>query len=353
MFRFIVFLVTLLLGQSLTLAPSAAAAPARSGSADSVPLIPSEQERPDWFKNSFLDIREDVAEAAAAGKRVILYFYQDGCPYCAKLLREGFGDRTTEALARQRFDLVAINLWGDREVTGFSGEPTTEKQFGAGLKVQFTPTLLFLDEGGQVILRIDGYFPPHQFAAALAYAAERQEQMGKGFADFLAGRAPTAATGQLHDEGGFLPHPLRLAHNRDTSSRPLVVMFEQPVCKECDELHQITLRKEAVAYSLSGFDGAILDAYSKAPVQTPDGRELTARDWAAELGIKYTPSLVFFDAAGREVVRVEGYLKSFHIHGALDYVATGAYIAQPSFQRYLAARREALAARGIMVDLMQ
>jgi thioredoxin-related protein len=353
MFRFIVFLVTLLLGQSLTLAPSAAAAPARSGSADSVPLIPSEQERPDWFKNSFLDIREDVAEAAAAGKRVILYFYQDGCPYCAKLLREGFGDRTTEALARQRFDLVAINLWGDREVTGFSGEPTTEKQFGAGLKVQFTPTLLFLDEGGQVILRIDGYFPPHQFAAALAYAAERQEQMGKGFADFLAGRAPTAATGQLHDEGGFLPHPLRLAHNRDTSSRPLVVMFEQPVCKECDELHQITLRKEAVAYSLSGFDGAILDAYSKAPVQTPDGRELTARDWAAELGIKYTPSLVFFDAAGREVFRVEGYLKSFHIHGALDYVATGAYIAQPSFQRYLAARREALAARGIMVDLMQ
>jgi len=38
---------------------------------------------PPWFKQSFLDIREDVDEAATAGKRLLLYFYQDGCPYCA------------------------------------------------------------------------------------------------------------------------------------------------------------------------------------------------------------------------------------------------------------------------------
>ena len=116
---------------------------------------------------------------------------------------------------------------------------------------------------------------------------------------------------------------------------------------------QSILRREPVAYSLTAFDAAIVDAYSKEPIQTPDGREIPARDWAAELGIEYTPSLVFFDAAGREVFRTEGYLKSFHIHGALDYVATGAYLLQPSFQRYLSARREALLARGIHVDLME
>ncbi|MFN2165428.1 MAG: thioredoxin family protein, partial [Anaerolineae bacterium] len=81
---------------------------------------------------------------------VALYFYQDGCPYCAKFLQEGLGDKAIGTLARERFDWIAINIWGDREVTGFSGEPTTEKQFAAGLKVQFTPTLLLLDEGGKV-----------------------------------------------------------------------------------------------------------------------------------------------------------------------------------------------------------
>ncbi|MGE5155036.1 MAG: thioredoxin family protein [Bdellovibrio bacteriovorus] len=314
---------------------------------------PGYQEKPDWFKQSFLDIREDLADATAADRRLILYFHQDGCPYCAKLLQEGLGDRTVGALARERFDWVAINIWGDREVTGFSGEPTTEKQFAADLKVQFTPTLLLLDEGGKVVLRINGYFPPHKLAAALTYVAERREQVGETYADFLATRNPAQAKGKLHEEGGFLPRPVRLADNRDVSARPLVVMFEQPTCKDCDELHEDILRREPVAYSLTAFDAAIIDAYSKEPVQTPDGREIPARDWAAELGIEYTPSLVFFDAAGREVFRTEGFLKAFHIHGALDYVATGAYIHQPSFQRYLAARREALAARRIHADLME
>ena len=83
---------------------------------------PGYEAKPAWFKNSFLDIREDVAEAAQADKRVILYFYQDGCPYCAKLLQDNFGDRDISATAREHFDVVAINLWGDREVTDTDGE---------------------------------------------------------------------------------------------------------------------------------------------------------------------------------------------------------------------------------------
>jgi thioredoxin-related protein len=342
----------------LALSILAPVAPLGAASADPAELgagleNPGYHDQPDWFKASFLDIREDVADAAEAGKRVMLYFYQDGCPYCAKLLQEGFADRAIADLARRHFDVVAINLWGDREVTGFSGEPTTEKQLAAGLKVQFTPTLLLLDEGGKVILRLNGYFPPHKLATALRYVAERRDQMGEAFADYAAAKSPGEATGKLHGEGGFLAHPLLLAENRDISPRPLVVMFEQPTCKDCDELHRAILRKEPVAYSLSAFDGAIVNAFSRDPVQTPDGRQIPARDWATELGIEYTPSLLFFDAAGQEVFRTEGYLKSFHIHGALDYVATGAYVYQPSFQRYLSARREALTARGFQVDLME
>ncbi len=341
-------------GLALTCLWAGAAHAASTGPAELNPGMqnPGYQEKPDWFKSSFLDIREDVADAAQADKRVVLYFYQDGCPYCAKLLQEGLADQGISKLAREHFDWIAINMWGDREVTGFSGEPTTEKQLAADLKVQFTPTLLLLDEGGKVILRINGYFPPHSLEAALAYVAERREQVGETYTDFAAARNPTQAKGKLHTEGGFLPSPLRLAENRDLSMRPLVVMFEQPVCKDCDELHDDILRREPVAYSLSAFDAAIVDTFSKDPVQTPDGREIPARDWAAQLGISYTPSLVFFDPAGQEIFRTEGYFKSFHIHGALDYVATGAYIHEPSFQRWLSARRDALAKRGFEVDLM-
>jgi thioredoxin-related protein len=315
-------------------------------------INPGYEEHPAWFKSSFLDIREDVREAMEAGKRLVLYFYQDGCPYCAKLLRENLTDEETVRLTRKGFEVVAINLWGDREVTGFQGEPTTEKRFAEGLEVQFTPSLLLLDEQGRVVLRINGYFPPHKLRTALEYVAERREQQGESFQDFYLARNPEAASGTLHGEGGFLTAPLRFADRLGEARRPLLVLFEQATCRACDELHRDILRREPVAYALSNLDGAVVDVWSDEPVQTPDGRVLPARQWAQEMGIDYTPSLVFFDPAGREAFRAEGYLRGFHIHGALDYVSTGAYLRQPSFQRFLQERRSALEARGFEVDLM-
>jgi thioredoxin-related protein len=314
---------------------------------------PGYHAQPDWFKPSFLDIREDVAEAAEAGKRVMLYFYQDGCPYCSKLLREGFGDREISRTAREGFDVIAINIWGDREVTGPDGASTTEKRFAAALGVQYTPTILLLDEDAATVLRIDGYYPPHQLHAGLRYVAQRREQAGESFRDFAGRQADRAATGKLHQESGFLATPLRLADNRAQATRPLLVLFEQPVCAACDELHQDILRRDAVALALTNLDVAVVDAFGDDPVQTPGGPTLPAGDWAAGLGIDYTPSLVFFDTAGREVFRAEGYLKAFHVHGLLDYVATGAYRHQPSFQRWLQARTDALHARGIGYELMR
>ena len=100
---------------------------------------PSYHEPPSWFKESFLDLKEDVAEAAQAGKRLLLYFYQDGCPYCARLLQDNFGNRDIAEKTRRNFDVVAINIWGDREVTGLDGKTLTEKQFARKLGVQYTP----------------------------------------------------------------------------------------------------------------------------------------------------------------------------------------------------------------------
>lgn len=314
---------------------------------------PGYEERPGWFKESFLDLREDLTEAKAANKRLLLYFYQDGCPYCAKLMREGFADQGIADLTRGAFDAIALNIWGDREVIDLDGQPTSEKVFAAGLKVKFTPTLLMLNEAGAVVLRIDGYFPPHRLRTALDYAAQRRDRQGQSFQDFYLAADPKAASGKLHTEGGFLTSPLRLARPKTGLGRPLLVLFEQPTCTACDELHQDILKREPVAWSLTAFDAAVVNAWSNETVQTPDGRELPLRDWSKELGIEYTPSLVFFDAQGQEVFRTAGYLKAFHIHGVLDYVATGAYLWQPRFQRFLEARRRAMEARGFEVDLMR
>ena len=67
----------------------------------------------------------------------------------------------------------------------------------------------------------------------------------------------------------------------------------------------------------------------------------------------YAPSVVFFDAAGAEVFRVEAYVRAFHLQSALEYVATGAYLKELNFQRYIQARADALRGNGARVDLME
>jgi len=313
---------------------------------------PGHLEAPKWFKDSFLDIREDIHEAAAEDRRVLLYFYQDGCPYCRKLLNDNFGQREIAAKTRGHFDVIAINIWGDREVIGLGGEETTEKDYAKGLRVMFTPTLLFLDEDGGVVLRINGYYPPHRFEAALDFVAGHHEQAGS-FRDYLARHMPEPATGRLHIESGYLQPPYRLADRLASSKRPVLVIFEQRQCRACDELHLDILRRPMSRELLAAFDVAVVDMWSKDRVQTPAGQSLETDAWARQLDIKYSPSLVFFDADGREVFRSEGYLKAFHIQSVLDYVASGAYRTQPEFQRYIDARADALRARGIEVDLMK
>ena len=109
---------------------------------------------PSWFKESFLDLEEDVREAAAANKRLIIYFYQEGCPYCNQLVEHNFAQRDIVDKVRGQFELVALNMWGDREVVTVAGGSYTEKELATALKVQYTPTLLFFNEKGKVILRL-------------------------------------------------------------------------------------------------------------------------------------------------------------------------------------------------------
>lgn len=308
-----------------------------------------QSEVPPWFKSSFLDLREDVRVAADAGKRLLLYVGQDGCPYCAQLMQVNFARKDIVDFTRTHFDAIAINLWGDAEVTDTAGNTTTEKEFAARLKVQYTPTILFFDEEGRIVLRLNGYRPPEEFMMALEYVARNEEKNGS-FPEYVARnpRSPSAS-GKLHSEPSFLKPPLKLATR--PGGRPLVVFFEQKTCLGCDDLHGVILRDPDTSELLRKFDAVQLDIRGQSRLVTPDGNVTDTRDWARSLGITYTPSAVLFGADGREVMRVEGMLKTFHFQSVLDYVASGDYRTQPDFQRFIGARADRIRATGKDVDI--
>jgi thioredoxin-related protein len=319
-----------------------------------LPLVTSAQavsphaiELPSWFTQSFLDFREDIAEAAHDGKRLLVYFGQDGCPYCARLMHSNFTQKAIVDKTRRHFVVVAINIWGDREVTWIDGTRLGEKAFARQLRIQFTPTLLFLDEQGNVALRLNGYFPPRRFEAALDYVAGHMETK-VAFGDYLNGAVKDEASAMLHAEPFFLS-TRNLA--RSAGAKPLAVVFEAPYSAACDEMHREGFQRAEVRAELAAFDVVRVALGDREAVTTPDGRRLGADAWARELRIVYTPSIVLFDTKGREVFRAEAYLRPFHLAGSFAYVSSGAYLREPSFQRFLQARGEDLRKQGKPIDL--
>ena len=305
---------------------------------------------PPWFALTFLDFREDVAAAAGSGKRLLVYFGQDGCPYCKQLMTTNFSQRRIVDKTRKAFVAIALNIWGDRETTWTDGRTMSEKELARALDVQFTPTILFLDEKANVVARMNGYYPPHRFEAVLDYVAGKREKV-EPLAAYLARSTPEPARATLATEPCFVRAPYDLA--RRPGGKPLAVVFESPYCSACDELHRDTMKRPEIQALLARFDVAQFALGARTPLTTPEGAKATADAWARDLRVAYTPSVVFFDDAARQVFRIDAYLRPFHFASALEYVATGAYRSEPSFQRFVQARAERKRAAGERADLWE
>lgn len=329
--------LTVLLTQFAVVVPAPAQVPS-----------PHAIEIPSWFTPTFLDFREDIAEAARQGKRLMVYFGQDGCPYCKQLMVVNFAQKDIVAKTRKNFVAVDVNIWGDREVTWLDGRTFSEKAFAAFLKVQFTPTILFFDEKGQIAARLNGYYPPHRFDAALDYVAGKKESQ-LNFAEYMKAVTNESASPTLHDEPFFMAPPLDLT--RRAGSKPLAVVFETPYCASCDEMHREGLKRPEMREQLAHFDVARVPLGSPQPLVTPGGQQAAGETWARELKVAYAPSIVFFDERGAEVFRTEAYVRPFHLIGSFEYVSTGAYRTEPLFQRFLQQKSERMREEGKTVDL--
>ena len=318
--------------------------------ARSADVAPNAIDIPPWFSETFLDLREDIREATKAGKRLMVYFGQDGCPYCKELMQTNFSQRAIVDKTRRHFMPIALNIWGDREVTWIDGKRMAEKDFAKMLKVQFTPTLLFLDEKGEVVVRLNGYYPPHRFEAVLDYVAGGMEKK-QPFAEYMKTAVREPASDKLNEQTFFMKPPYDL--RRRAGGKPLAVLFETRSCAPCDEMHKQGFQRKEVQALLSGFEVARFSLSDRAELTTPGGRKTTGEAWARELKIAYTPSIVYFDTGGKEVFRVEAYLRPFHLATSFEYVASGGYRSEPEFQRYLQAKAEKMRTRGEKIELWE
>ena len=116
-------------------------------------------------------------------------------------------------------------------------------------------------------------------------------------------------------------------------------------------MHEEGFKRDKTLAAISKLDVARFSLSGRETLTTPDGRSTTAKAWGRELRISYTPSVVFFDDRGKEVFRLEAYVRPFHFTSSFEYVASGAYKKEPEFQRFLQNKAEHMKQAGEKLEL--
>lgn len=147
-----------------------------------------------WFEDTFKDMREDLASANAAGKRLLVIWEQRGCIYCTKMHEEVFSDPAIRGQIEGHYYVVQMNLFGDVEVTDFDGQALPEKEMAMKWGVMFTPTMMFFPEevpegkpaNLATVAAMPGAFGKGTTGALLTWVKDHGYENGENFQKFLA-----------------------------------------------------------------------------------------------------------------------------------------------------------------------
>jgi len=122
----------------------------------------------DWMRDTFKDLGEDLAEANAEGKRLMILFEQRGCIYCKRMHEKVFPMPVIADYIEENYFVLQMDLYGATEITDFDGEALSERDAARKWGVMFTPTILFLPEevdAGQTAARAAVATMPGAFEA--------------------------------------------------------------------------------------------------------------------------------------------------------------------------------------------
>jgi len=105
------------------------------------------------------------------------------------------------------------------------------------------------------------------------------------------------------------------------TGKSLAIFWEQDGCHYCQAMHEENLQnKSIVDYINSHFYVIQYDLHGDNMATGWGGKSLTQSDLAGKLGVRGTPTILFYRQAGEEVTRLPGYAKPPIFKKVFEYV---------------------------------
>ncbi|MGD8641301.1 MAG: ankyrin repeat domain-containing protein [Gammaproteobacteria bacterium] len=293
---------------------------------------------PDWFKQGFLLLDEDLKGAVKEGKQGLMVFISTRrCSYCKAFIDNSLSLPDIRRRVQASFDVVGLEIFDDREMTDPAGKRYIVKEFVTANKSAFTPTLIFYGAGGRKLLKIVGYYPPAKFRMVLGYLEGKhyKRESLRAYARRIKDSSSKQAADIKRDPELFSKPPYILDRRAGPADQPMLVVFEEPDCSACERFHEKVLSDKSVRRLMGEFETVHLDASdTKTRVVTPNGERISPKQWFAKLDLSYRPATVFFDEKGKEVMRLDSETRHYRMEGTLQLILEKAYKQDAQLQRW-------------------
>lgn len=301
-------------------------------------------EFPSWFANDpFFDMTKVLADARSRDKQGLMVVYTtQGCSYCGLFIEKSLKDQEIVAKVQKHFESMGLEIFNDTDLVGPRGQDMSIKDFAKQEGVMFSPAILFYDLQGKRIYRITGYQSPERFKTSLNYVTGRHYQ-SRTFADYVEDlsrqRKIIKKDTKLRDDSLFAKPPYHLQRNVIPASHPLLVIFEQAGCEECDEFHDKVLGDRQIRALLKKYEVVRLDNKDdKSVIITPDGKRTTPAQWYKQKGFSRTPALLLFNESGYEGIMTDNLVLQNRMINSINFMNERAYTKGWSYQRFARTR---------------
>ena len=297
-------------------------------------------EYPDWFNRSlFFDFQDDLEEAKSKGRQgLMILFTTEGCSYCDMFIRKSLANPDIASIVQDNFDSLGVEIFDDTEMTDPHGISMSIKEFSKKEGVEFSPTLLFFDINGERVLRVAGYQAPERFQVILEYIVGehyQHESINSYFSRISEKASTLVSYTSLKEDTIFERPPYALDRRHFSASQPLLVLFEEPGCLECQEFHNTVLSLKEVRDVLKKFEIVRLDVTDdETIILVPDGSRVTPKSWFNQEAFSRLPALLFFDEKGNVVLKTDALVLRQRMMNSLNYVLERAYEKDWSYQQF-------------------
>ncbi len=250
-----------------------------------------------FFAQSFGDLPEELDEARQAGKLgLLLFFEQEGCPYCERMLKAILSQPAVQDWYRARFTPIAVDINGDVELTDVDGITLPSKVFAEHRRVKTTPTLSFLDlHGVEVHRQVKMINSVDEFLLLGRYVAEGHYS-DTSWTDYSAASAAAPAN---HDS---VPRVLDFSAEGATAAangQSLLLAVTREGCSYCKKL-----RREVLVPIIRGgeYDDRIMVREMMMEPDTAvvdfDGNTSTSAQIASRYSVTIAPTVLLLDPSG-------------------------------------------------------